>query len=60
MESNEKKIDEGKAAETRSLNFLETIIEEDINNKKHGGGFIPDFLLNQMVICISVMRNQFV
>ncbi len=37
MESNEKKIDEGKTAETRSLNFLETIIEEDISNKKHGG-----------------------
>jgi len=37
MESNEKKIDEGKTIETRSLNFLETIIEEDISNKKHGG-----------------------
>jgi glutaminyl-tRNA synthetase len=37
MESNEKKIDEGKSEETRSLNFLETIIEEDIKNQKHGG-----------------------
>lgn len=37
MESNETKTEEGKTIETRSLNFLETIIEEDINNKKHGG-----------------------
>jgi glutaminyl-tRNA synthetase len=37
MESNEKKTDDTKAVETRSLNFLETFIEEDINNKKHGG-----------------------
>lgn len=37
MENNETKTDEGKTIETRSLNFLETIIEEDINNKKHGG-----------------------
>jgi glutaminyl-tRNA synthetase len=37
MESNDKKIDEGKQVETRSLNFLETFIEDDINNKKHGG-----------------------
>jgi glutaminyl-tRNA synthetase len=37
MESNLKNIEDGKNPETRSLNFLETIIEEDINNKKHGG-----------------------
>ncbi len=37
MESNEKKIDEGKPVETRSLNFLETFIEEDINTGKHKG-----------------------
>jgi glutaminyl-tRNA synthetase len=37
MESNEKKIDEEKTPETRSLNFLETFIEEDISNQKHGG-----------------------
>ena len=37
MESNEKKIDEGKPVETRSLNFLETFIEEDINTGKHQG-----------------------
>lgn len=37
MESNEKNIDEGKPVETRSLNFLETFIEEDINTGKHQG-----------------------
>jgi glutaminyl-tRNA synthetase len=37
MESNEKKIEEGKPIEARSLNFLETIIEENINSGKHQG-----------------------
>ncbi len=37
MESNEKKIEEGKTVETRSLNFLETFIEEDINTGKNQG-----------------------
>ncbi len=37
MEQNEKKIEEMNTGESRSLNFLETIIEEDIQNNKHGG-----------------------
>jgi glutaminyl-tRNA synthetase len=37
MESNENKIDDGKSIEARSLNFLETFIEEDINTGKHQG-----------------------
>jgi len=31
------KINDKNSEETRSLNFLETIIEEDIKNEKHGG-----------------------
>jgi glutaminyl-tRNA synthetase len=37
MESNENKFDDRKTVETRSLNFLETFIEEDINTGKHQG-----------------------
>jgi len=38
MENNEKKIEEElNSDESRSLNFIETIIEEDIKNNKHGG-----------------------
>ena len=35
MESNEKKMEEANSEEVKSLNFLETIIEEDIKNKKN-------------------------
>jgi glutaminyl-tRNA synthetase len=37
MENNLMNMEDGKNPEKRSLNFLEAIIEEDINNKKHGG-----------------------
>lgn len=38
MKNNEKKIEEElNSDESRSLNFIETIIEEDIKNNKHGG-----------------------
>lgn len=37
MNNNEKNTEELKSGETKSLNFLEAIIEEDIKNAKHGG-----------------------
>ena len=37
MNSNEKKIEDLKTDETKSLNFLETIIEEDIKTGKYNG-----------------------
>ncbi len=37
MENNEKKMEDGKPVETRSLNFLEIFIEEDISKGKHQG-----------------------
>ncbi|MCD4681982.1 MAG: glutamine--tRNA ligase/YqeY domain fusion protein, partial [Bacteroidales bacterium] len=37
MNNNEKNTEDLKSGETKSLNFLETIIEEDIKNGKHGG-----------------------
>ncbi|MCD4665559.1 MAG: glutamine--tRNA ligase/YqeY domain fusion protein [Bacteroidales bacterium] len=37
MKNNEKKIEEYNTEETRSLNFLEAIIEEDIKNEKNRG-----------------------
>ena len=38
MKNNEKKIEEElNSDESRPLNFIETIIEEDIKNNKHGG-----------------------
>ncbi len=37
MNNNEKNTEELKSGETKSLNFLEAIIEEDIKNTKHGG-----------------------
>ncbi len=43
MESNEKKTEELKSPETKSLNFLENIIEEDIRNNKNGGRILTRF-----------------
>lgn len=37
MNNNEKKTGENEIEKTKSLNFLEAIIEEDIKNGKHGG-----------------------
>jgi glutaminyl-tRNA synthetase len=43
MESNEKKTEELKSPETKSLNFLENIIEEDIRNNKNSGIILTRF-----------------
>lgn len=43
MESNEKKTEELKSPEIKSLNFLENIIEEDIRNNKHAGRVLTRF-----------------
>jgi glutaminyl-tRNA synthetase len=43
MKNAEKKSDDLTTQETKSLNFLEAIIEEDIRNFKHGGKILTRF-----------------
>ena len=38
-------------APKKSLNFIETFVEQDLADGKMEAGFRPAFLLNPMVIC---------